>query len=249
MNTFQSLKRVLQKRRFATRVFFRNDDGGWADPQLKLLVENFQEQGIPLAIAVIPAALTAASGTLILSMLGNQKSLLSVHQHGYAHTNHQKNGRSCEFGSDRNLIEQRNDIARGQKKLASVFGQHVEPIFTPPWNRCSTETLEALDSLGFQYYSRISGSTSILAGLPEIPVAMDWLKKRKGVRLGIAEIGEYAGQVFESEGASVGVMLHHELMDHENRLMLNQFIDVLRTSPGVSFHSMLDVARNQQDPG
>lgn len=244
MNAFQAVAAVLAGRQTPIRVFFRNDDGGWADRRLQELANEFVRQELPLDIAVIPEALSEQSIELISEIL-NASDKIAIHQHGFAHTNHQLSGRSCEFGSDRNYQQQHRDIAAGQKILAAAFSSQLTPIFTPPWNRCTSDTTAALKLLGVEYLSRIAGSDPIASTLPELPVAIDWLKKRKRVRLNTAELIEYICGLLNTDEQVVGVMLHHEHMDQDNRHLLRQFIKVLRESQMVSFHSMMDVAGGQ----
>ncbi len=241
MNPFQSIARVLAERQTPIKVFFRDDDGGWADERLQQLAMDFIRRDLPLDIAVIPDALSNQSVDVIGSLL-NADGRIAVHQHGFAHTNHQLSGRSCEFGSDRNYHQQYHDIQAGRSRLAAVFGSQLAPVFTPPWNRCTSDTTAALKLLGVQYLSRITGSDSIGDSLPELPVAVDWLKKRKGVRLNTSELIEYICGLFKTDDAVIGIMLHHEHMDHGNRLLLHQFIETLKESQTVSFHSMMDAA-------
>ena len=241
MKPFTAVARVLSERQTPVRVFFRDDDGGWADERLRELTNEFIEQDLPLDIAVIPDALTEASVDVIGALL-EAGDRVAIHQHGFSHVNHQLSGRSCEFGSDRNYEQQQSDIAKGQQKLADTFGTQVTPIFTPPWNRCTSDTAVALQSLGFQQLSRIINSEPIDKAVPEIPVAVDWLKKRKGERLDTPELVNYISGLFDTEDEMIGVMLHHEHMDRENRDLLRQLIDTLRASGIVSFHSMMDIA-------
>lgn len=242
MNTFQAVTEVLAARQTPIKVFFRDDDGGWADQRLQQLSYEFIQQDLPLDIAVIPGALSEQSVDVISEIL-NAGDRIAIHQHGFEHKNHQVSGRSCEFGSDRSYQQQHRDIAAGQQKLASVFSDRLCPIFTPPWNRCTSDTSAALKSLGVGYLSRITGSAPIESTLPELPVAIDWLKKRKRVRLNTAELIEYICGLLNTSDQVIGVMLHHEHMDQDNRLLLRQFIEVLNESPMVSFHSMMDIAR------
>ena len=240
MKPFTAVAKVLSERQTPVRVFFRNDDGGWADERLRELTNEFIEQDLPLDIAVIPDALSQASVDVIGALL-EAGDRVAVHQHGFSHVNHQLSGRSCEFGGDRNYEQQQSDIAKGQQKLADTFGTQVTPIFTPPWNRCTSDTAVALQSLGFQQLSRIINSEPIDKAVPEIPVAVDWLKKRKGERLKTHELVNYISGLFDTEDEIIGVMLHHEHMDQENRDLLRQLVDTLRASQKVSFHSMMDV--------
>jgi len=240
VNPFTEVAKVLSERQTPVRVFFRDDDGGWADERLRELTNEFIEQDLPLDIAVIPDALSQASVDVIGALL-EAGDRVAVHQHGFSHVNHQLSGRSCEFGSDRNYEQQQSDIAKGQQKLADTFGTQVTPIFTPPWNRCTSDTAVALQSLGIRQLSRIINSEPIDKAVPEIPVAVDWLKKRKGERLNTPELVNYISGLFDTEDEIIGVMLHHEHMDQENRDLLRQLVDTLSASQIVSFHSMMDV--------
>jgi len=240
VNPFTAVAKVLSERQTPVRVFFRDDDGGWADERLRELTNEFIEQDLPLDIAVIPDALSQASVDVIGALL-EAGDRVAVHQHGFSHVNHQLSGRSCEFGSDRNYEQQQSDIAKGQQKLADTFGTQVTPIFTPPWNRCTSDTAVALQSLGIRQLSRIINSEPIDKAVPEIPVAVDWLKKRKGERLNTPELVNYISGLFDTEDEIIGVMLHHEHMDQENRDLLRQLVDTLSASQIVSFHSMMDV--------
>lgn len=240
MSIFQSVEKVLADRQSPIKVFFRNDDGGWADKRLQQLTKEFIQQELPLDIAVIPDVLSEQSADVISALL-DAGSRVAIHQHGFSHKNHQLSGRACEFGTDRNSKQQKDDIEKGQNKLVAAFGSQVKPVFTPPWNRCTSETAVALQSLGFQYLSRIIGSAPIESVMPELPVAIDWLKKRKGKRLNTAELIEYISGLLNTDDEIIGVMLHHEHMDQENRILLSQFIESLRQSQMVSFESMMDV--------
>jgi len=240
VNPFTAVAKVLSERQTPVRVFFRDDDGGWADERLRELTNEFIEQDLPLDIAVIPDALSQASVDVIGALL-EAGDRVAVHQHGFSHVNHQLSGRSCEFGSDRNYEQQQSDISKGQQKLADTFGTQVTPIFTPPWNRCTSDTAVALQSLGIRQLSRIINSEPIDKAVPEIPVAVDWLKKRKGERLNTPELVNYISGLFDTEDEIIGVMLHHEHMDQENRDLLRQLVDTLSASQIVSFHSMMDV--------
>lgn len=242
---FEAVTKVLVNRQTPIKVFFRNDDGGWADQRLQELANEFIQQDLPLDIAVIPDALSAQSVDVISALL-DAGGRIAIHQHGFAHTNHQSSGRSCEFGSDRNFMQQQRDIAAGQKRLTTEFGAQVASVFTPPWNRCTSDTAVALQTLGVQYISRIIGSEPISDAVPELPVAVDWLKKRKGVRLNTTELVEYICGLLNTDDEVIGVMLHHEHMDQDNRLMLHQFIESLRESQMVSFHAMMDIAGQEQ---
>lgn len=248
MNGFQLVSEALADRQAPLRVFFRDDDAGWADECLQELLAEFVTRDLPLDIAVIPEAVSERTAKVVKRAL-RKSDKISIHQHGFAHVNHQMSGRSSEFGSDRNYEQQRKDIETGQNMLKEMFGTSPKPIFTPPWNRCTADTAAALQSLDIKFLSRIVGSDPIRTDLSELPVAVDWLKKRKGAYLNHTELVKYISSRLRTEDSAVGVMLHHEHMDRENRKLLFEFIEALQDSRKVSFHTMVEAAHISNSQG
>jgi peptidoglycan/xylan/chitin deacetylase (PgdA/CDA1 family) len=196
--------------------FFRDDDAGWDDGALWRLLDRSDAHGVHIDVAVIPAELDAQLGSALRHRAAN--GLAHLHQHGYAHVNHETAERKCEFGDARSAEEQRDDIARGRALLAEHLESFVEPVFTPPWNRCTRATADALVDLGFDVLSR--DSTSPRFGrddLAEVPVSVDWFAKQRSQPLTRSQVGErIAAAVAERiaacqirDSAPVGVMLHH----------------------------------------
>jgi hypothetical protein len=89
----------------------------------------------------------------------------------------------------------------------------VQPIFTPPWNRCTAETGHCLAELGFRVLSREARAEPLnVPGLVELPVRIDWFAHRHGTRLTLAELADRTALAIAS-GGPVGVMFHHAVMD------------------------------------
>ena len=97
---------------------------------------------------------------------------VGIHQNGFAHVNHEREGRKCEFGPSRGFAAQREDIAAGQERLRELLGERLDPFFTPPWNRCTADTGAALVELGFAGLSR-EHRAEPLGVLPEVSVHLD----------------------------------------------------------------------------
>src|SRR6476646_1473558 len=193
-------------------LFFRNDDCGWSDDRLLLLLDIFADFGISVDLAAIPAALSSAFAQKLSRRMAAHPESLRIHQHGYAHLNHEPEGKKCEFGPARNYLSQRSDIENGQRILAELLGTVPDPIFTPPWNRCTAVTARCLAELGFQVLSRDSHAATFEAsGVCELPIAVDWFAHRKQVRLDRMEWGKSLATKLEKE-AAVGIMLHHSVM-------------------------------------
>ncbi|MDA0165567.1 hypothetical protein OM076_35185 [Solirubrobacter ginsenosidimutans] len=209
-------------------VFFRDDDAGWEDERLLELIARFAEHGLPLDLAVIPAALDDRLAALLLDRHAG------LHQHGYAHTNHQVEGRRCEFGDARGFAAQRADIAAGQERLRALLGERVDPFFTPPWNRCTRDTGEALVELGFTLLSR-EHRAEPLGLLPELSVHLDV------ARLMPDELDlRFAAHV--RAGGPVGVMFHHGVMEAEDMTRASELLGVLARHDRVVPRRMADLS-------
>jgi len=196
-------------------VFFRDDDAGWGNDRLRALLDVFAHHDLPVDLAVIPAALDPRLATELLSRTQTQP--LHLHQHGYTHDNHELDGRKHEFGPRRSRDEQQSDIASGAARLNDLLGP-TEPIFTPPWNRCTADTGHALRALGFQVLSRESRAEPLgIDGLDEIPISVDWVKADAVERLARAI----------TNGGRTGVMFHHAEMDADELARADELLALL----------------------
>ena len=220
--------------------FFRDDDAGWEDDELYRLLDVVTWFRVPLALAAIPTAVGPRLAADLQSLVTSGGSTISVHQHGFAHVNHEPAGRKSEFGRSRPRNVQRQDIANGREHLQNALGLPLPPIFTPPWNRCTGDTTECLVELGFEVLSRdVTADPLGPASLHELPVCLDWTGRR-GARLGDARWGEtIAGAI--GPGATVGFMLHHAAMSAGDRRMLSELLEVLAGYPH-PVRQMLDIA-------
>jgi hypothetical protein len=209
-------------------IFFRDDDAGWADERLLEVIGRFAAHGLPLDLAVIPAELTPGLAAQLLDRHAG------LHQHGYAHTNHEREGRKCEFGPARTRNAQRADIAAGQERLRELLGDRLDPFFTPPWNRCTRDTGECLAELGFTLLSR-EHRAEPLDLLPELPVHLDV------VRLAPDELDtRFARHV--RDGGPVGVMFHHAVMEPADMERADALLALLAGHANVVPRRMADVS-------
>jgi hypothetical protein len=209
-------------------VFFRDDDAGWEDARLLELIGRFAEHGLPLDLAVIPAALTEP----LAAALAQRHA--GLHQHGYAHTNHQVEGRKCEFGPARDRAAQHADIEAGRARLKSLLGDRLDPFFTPPWNRCTHDTGNVLVELGFTLLSR-EHKAEPLGPLPELPVHLDV------ARLTPQELDKrFAARV--KEGGPIGVMFHHGVMEPEAMARASELLELLAAHENVTPRRMAELS-------
>ncbi len=239
------VKRVLEIGRESSTVFFRNDDAGWSDDRLFCLLEIFFSHSIPIDLAIIPQALSESLANRLRDHWGEVPSCLGLHQHGFSHDNHELEGRKCEFGPIRSHEEQFHDIQKGKHYLEKHLGEAIDPIFTPPWNRCSPVTAKCLKSLEFKILSRdITAEPISLPGLQEVPVHIDWFRKRKGIRLTRHQLAQSIAGAIESRDP-VGIMLHHEPMNAEDFEALDHLLVLLAGSKSIRCRLMREFFENK----
>jgi hypothetical protein len=220
-------------------IFFRDDDVGWADARLMRLLDVFGRREVPIDLAAIPVCVTPALARTLLARAARQP--LGIHQHGYLHVSHELEGRRCEFGPTRPAAAQRADIAAGRRRLRQLFGDALQPLFTPPWNRCTAATGACLAELGIGVLSRDRTAEPLaLDGLAELPVQVDWFAKRKGVPLGRAAVGEQLA-ARATEPAPLGVMLHHAEMEDEDMAAVGDLLDLVCAHDGARCLAMAAV--------
>ena len=223
-------------------VFFRDDDCGWGDDRLLLLLDIFADFNIPVDLAAIPGALNSALAQKLSRRMAAHPARLRIHQHGFVHVNHEPVGKKCEFGPARDYRCQRADIAEGQRRLSDLLDATPDPIFTPPWNRCTSITGSCLAELGFQVLSRDSHAVALdVPCLCELPIAADWFARHKKVRLDRVEWGRTLAAKLEADD-SLGIMLHHAVMDAEEMQALAQLLSVLARHPNAECRTMQSLA-------
>lgn len=220
-------------------VFFRDDDADRDLPELRSLLDIFASRNAPLSLAVIPGTLQESGVRLLCAASVRQP--LELHQHGWMHRNHELQGRKCEFGPSRSYAQQVEDIANGSARLRDAFGDRFTPIFTPPWNRCTSFTREALVDLNFRALSTIRSDKGIGSNeaLTEIPVSVDIFHWRDAFRLKTED--ELTNEFIDmSKSRSIGVLLHHKVMSKEAWQLLEQLLDAL-----AKCQTRFDVMQNQ----
>jgi hypothetical protein len=225
--------------------FFRDDDAGWSDGALRRLLDVFDGAIAPVDLAAIPIAVSPALARLLAQRHRAAPALIRVHQHGFAHANHEPVGRKCEFGPARPADEQRADVAHGRRLLQERLAVPLDPIFTPPWNRCAGATIDAVRQAGIAVLSRESEAERLACnGVRELNVCVDWLRRRRGVRVGPEELGATLARAARF-GSPVGVMLHHAVMDADDLARVAELLRLLRRSPAARFAAMHELAGSE----
>lgn len=252
-----ALLRALDAAPAPVSVFIRDDGGGWADKRLFALLALCIRHGVPIDVAVIPQAMDTVLARELRSRHDGAPGLIGLHQHGFAHMNHESGGCCSEFGNARPLARQRIDLRLGRERLRAHLAHRLDAIFTPPWNDCCAETPALLCELGFQAISRgIARPAQAL--LPELAVDIDWRRCEQLDRDGRAAtraamptdadplpaLGRTFLQALEARvqaGGPVGLLLHHADMGDESLACLDAFFSGVRGHPRLRWHAMRDL--------
>ena len=102
---------------------------------------------LAIDLAVIPMELSPRLARQLQARSESERRVISWHQHGFAHANHESTERKHEFGPSRPGWLQRRDVVEGQARVRDLLG-NSDPIFTPPWNRCTRQQGSVSWSLG-----------------------------------------------------------------------------------------------------
>lgn len=229
-------------------IFFRDDDVDEDEPSLERLLNLFLSRDVPINLGVIPGRLTDKAVRTLSRQRSSFPNVIALNQHGWKHINHERNGKKCEFGASRTFSEQLEDIASGQARMSEAFGDDFYPAFIPPWNRCTKETYRVLDHLGFLVLSKnLSDTPSSGYKFRECSITLDLYRWRGGASLRppkeiVRDLVLQIGQM-----NTIGIMLHHKIMNDEAFLFLDLLIETLRRYPIVRFHTFQSMLKIIED--
>ena len=216
------------------QLFFRADDIGVVSQGFARLIALFQRYDLPLCLAVVPRWLTASRYRQLRAITGTDDRLWCWHQHGRLHHNFEPTGKKQEFGPARDKKTVKEEITKGRDRLRHIMGPSLSPFFTPPWNRLSLASAEALKELGFEAVSRFQGAKPDISGIiPDIPVNVD-LHTRKEA----SAKESFAALLIQLEAGLAsgrcGIMLHHQRMNERAFLLLDALLRIINDRPEIA---------------
>ncbi|MEX0368724.1 MAG: polysaccharide deacetylase family protein [Ruegeria sp.] len=123
-------------------LWWRDDDAVDHTPALDRLLNLSARLGLPVHLAIIPAHAAPALAKLVAG-----SNMIPV-VHGWAHTDHSApDEKKNEFQTGRPGMA--DDSARALTRMTDLFGDHLCPMFVPPWNRVSDALVQNLPDQGY----------------------------------------------------------------------------------------------------
>ena len=231
-------------------IWWRDDDAVEPTPAFERLLGLAAGHGVPLALAVIPARASQALAARIAAA-GNTVTPI---QHGFAHRNHAPSSeKKIELGNNRPRHIVREELARGQARMASLFGPHAQAVLVPPWNRIDRELVPDLPELGFAALSTYGPRPAMSGapGLTQVNCHLDFMRWAvpRGFAGDAVAIDLLLGHLRRRRQGAVdaaepsGILSHHAAHDAAAWDFLDRLLATLRSHPAVRFVTIADAMR------
>ena len=220
-------------------LWWRDDDAADATPGLLRLLQLQRASAVPVALAVVPAAMTAS----LVAAIKASPADVQVVQHGYAHFNHASDSdKKIELGPQRPAQFVIGEIATGKLALENALAERVVAVLVPPWNRLAPYLVPTLPELGYAGLSQfgVRKSAMPVRGLRQVNCHLDLIDWHNGRGF----IGEAAAlEVLvkhlrmrraawslqaDSAAEPTGVMSHHAVHDARVWDFLARLFDAIR---------------------
>jgi len=223
------------------QFWWRDDDAIGNSPALERLLALSRKRQVPLALAVIPARLDED-----LAQGLREFDLVSVLQHGYAHTSHAFAGqRKIELGGARSLEALARDLVDGRQILQQAFDTRFVPVLVPPWNRIDAGLLDLLPRLGFNGLSTLKARRAAepAIGLRQInthldPINWAWHSGFRGVYPSIAQLVQHLvarRSGYRDRTEPTGILSHHLVQNDATWSFLDDLLQFLGEQSAVRF--------------
>ncbi len=232
------------------RFYFRADAIGAGGRPFEALCTLFRKHEVPLAMAVVPAWLSASRCNNLFEVAPLDEPLWNWHQHGWRHVDWQKTGKKSEFGAERSYEKQLRDISLGKEKMNSIFAPHLLPVFTPPWNHLSSTTIEVVRDLNFKGVSMMGPFPRGIRPGNElknlrVQIVLHTRKRKHGqddFRFLCEELTSWIGR-----REPVGVVLHHQHMNGFAFEFLDELLHLLKHQVGARLLSFREILEKSDD--
>jgi hypothetical protein len=250
VSTWDDLARELDAWTAAGRVaefWWRDDDAATPAPALERLLTAQRNGGVPLMLAVIPAKATEA----LVQRLAPAPDVVVV-QHGWAHLNHARPGRSkAELGPDRPPSFVLGELARGQVLLNGLFGPEWLKVLVPPYNRIAAAVVGGLAGAGYVGLSTDRPrQAAVVHGMSQVNVHIDIMDWTTRAFLGDGPCLDQALAHLAAKrsggadpGEPTGLLTHHLAHDEGAWPFIERFVAATKAHQAVRWRHPVDLFR------
>jgi hypothetical protein len=231
MSAEQRLLAALDAADAPVRFWWRDDDAGANDARLLPLLRLAADRRVPVALAVVPAWLTASAAGRILD-----EPRATVLQHGIAHADHSiPPAKKIELGGSADADDLLSELDRGRETLKKAFGDRFLPALVPPWNRIAPALLPRLSETELTGISTFGPrATDAPPGVTRVNTHLDLTLWREGARalpLDTA-LDRLARLVARHGDEPIGILTHHQVMDADAFATLDRILALVQDHPG-----------------
>ncbi len=195
-------------------LWWRDDDAVADSPALERLLTLARRHQVPIALAVIPAAIDRS----LAGALRRHGETAVVYQHGVDHIDRAGGPARGEFPADMASAALAGRLREGWDMLADAV-PGVMPVIVPPWNNVGPNLLVAARAAGYAGISAYGRGSHMAGGLRRIDCQVDVLTWRGGPRfkgegrllrqlIGELRTRRRQGRLLDP----VGVLTHHRDM-------------------------------------
>ena len=231
MEGLEPVRRLLEESAAHERVrafWWRDDDAVVPGARLASLFDRAADVGARVAIAAIPSA---ATPDLLRAC---EDAGAAVWQHGVAHINHQKSGKSAELGDAREPREIVDACVAVRERLHCAA---FHPVMVPPWNRMRDDLGFALAFAGYTGVSRFGGPRKAGPMLTELDTHIDPVCWRGARSLISPEALAAQVERAAAQDGPIGLLTHHAVHDEAIDAFVAAFARLVRDHPAAAWVS------------
>lgn len=195
-------------------LWLRDDDAVEPTVRLDRLIALTEEFAIPVALAIIPAR----TGPALAEHLAAAQHIHPV-IHGWSHANHAPpSEKKQELGPHRPSSVVLDDLAHSLDVLSRLYGERLEPMLVPPWNRIDPGLLDDLPKHGFSGLSTFGWKLTSRPGLKVVNTHIDIIDSRAGNACRdpawlAAALTQELADARAMGGRPIGILSHHLVSD------------------------------------
>ncbi|MBO9476398.1 polysaccharide deacetylase [Shimia sp. R11_0] len=214
--------------------WWRDDDAVAPTEALEQLAALSAAVAMPVHLAIVPKHATEALAK------GLSPQFVPV-VHGWSHISHSPDGvKNAEFGAGREAAAVA-DLKAAYRRMTTLFGARLAPMFVPPWNRMDDALFTHLAPSGFDAVSAYNARTSPEAapGVAQINTHLDpifWRGTRGLVdpEVLVSQIvtllKERRGMITDNQ-EPLGYLTHHLVHDADIWEFSRQFLQEMGGGP------------------